>query len=529
MSRNAFMRGLICCLVAAAWCGGADWNQWRGPDTNGVVKDSPPLIDSIPKEGLKRVWKTEETIPGDDSGGFGSVTVVDGKSYVYANARHWDPIAERILESKKLTGVLGWNKDVPADLLQKVEAARTSEERAKLKGQDLRKWMKAWVDNHVPKGQRAIGRVCYRRLSHGDRALAWDVLKKLADIQDRTFASQKELDAWFAENGIDDASRKIIMRQIPTRKPVCADQFYCVGPDGKVLWKTEFPTTPSGTHLSSATPCVANGRCYVLGSDAVFYCLDAGTGDAIWQAKVKTRSGNTAGASAIVVNDVVVVLAGELMGLDANTGKVLWSLRSVRGVNGSPATWRTEGKTYVLCNDRGRFVYCVDPETGKELWKADGGGNATPVVDGNVMVVFAMRSKPGLVAYRLAIDKPVKLWAIDWKDRGSSPVVSDGYVYAIGGQRNAFVRCVKLETGEVAWEQKMPETEIASPVLADGKLWVQVSFKTKTLYAIRATPEKYDLLGTYAPGMVKCVTPTIVDGRMYLRLKDGIACYDIRR
>jgi outer membrane protein assembly factor BamB len=379
----------------------------------------------------------------------------------------------------------------------------------------------------VPKEQRSFGRVCYRRLSDGKRALSWDTLKKLAGIQDRTFASQAELDAWFAENDVDDASKKTIMRQIPTRKPVCMDQFYCVGPDGKVLWKTEFPTKPSGTHLSSATPCVVDGRCYVLGSNAVFYCFDAATGETVWQTKVKTRAGSTVGASAIVVDDVVVVLAGELMGLDVKSGKQLWSLRSIRGVNGSPTIWRKDGKTYVICNDSGRFVHCVDPKTGKELWKADGGGNATPVVEGDIMVVFGMRSPPGLVAHRLGIDKPAKLWAINWQDRGSSPVILDGYVYAIGGRSKAFMRCVKLETGEMAWEQKMPTTEIASPALADGKIWVQVA--NKFLYAVRANPEKYDLLGTWQTAMVRCITPAIVDGRMYLRLKDGIACYDLRK
>ena len=49
---------------------GADWPQWRGPDRNGVIRDSPPILDRWPEDGPRLVWHVKD-IP---SGGEGAQT-----------------------------------------------------------------------------------------------------------------------------------------------------------------------------------------------------------------------------------------------------------------------------------------------------------------------------------------------------------------------------------------------------------------------------------------------------------------------
>ena len=56
-----------------------DWNQWRGGDRNGVVKDSVPLLSFWPEGGPKLLWRSE-TIPSGDNGGHGSVLVEGDKT-----------------------------------------------------------------------------------------------------------------------------------------------------------------------------------------------------------------------------------------------------------------------------------------------------------------------------------------------------------------------------------------------------------------------------------------------------------------
>src|SRR5687767_1373114 len=63
---------------------GAQWNQWRGANRNGVAQSSPQLIDQLPSDGLKPLWLTEN-IPGGGNGGWGSPVVANGNVYLYTH------------------------------------------------------------------------------------------------------------------------------------------------------------------------------------------------------------------------------------------------------------------------------------------------------------------------------------------------------------------------------------------------------------------------------------------------------------
>jgi len=194
-----------------------------------------------------------------------------------------------------------------------------------------------------------------------------------------------------------------------------------------------------------------------------------------------------------------------------------------------PARWRCGDRTWLVCNSANETV-CVDPLTGAVQWKVPGGGLSTPAIAGDLMALYTPNAKNGLLVYRLTADGPQQLWSLPYSDRGASPVIHDGFVYAIGGWQKPHAVCVGLETGKVAWEVKVPETEISSPIVADGKIWHNFGmFENTSLYCLRATPEKYVLLGKAPIPVVTATSPAIVDGRIYLRLLDAVTCYDLRR
>ena len=527
MRRTAWPRSLALSLGVAGACLAADWYQWRGPERNGLASDSPALIDALPQGGPKRVWQSAK-VPGAGTGGYGSVTVAGGRAYVYANSKYYEPFPTRTLTPKGLE-TLGWSADMPEGLRDKLDAARTSPERTALGKQQVRNWVRDWVKKNVPRAARKFHGLCYRRLTEGNRAVPLPALVKLSTVLDRTFASQKELDAWFAQSGIEAKWKRKVMRVIPTRKNLARDEIFCLNAgNGEIAWKQRLPGKYVG-HACSSTPCVVNGRCYVQGSTNEVYCLDAATGEVVWRARTKARAGATLGSSFVVQDGVAVLLAGALTGFDANTGKELWTERKVRGNGASAAYWRTGGNTYLVCNGS-RETFCFEPKTGKVLWKALGGGQSTPAIVGDRMAVFSGNRRAGLVAYKLSIEGAQKLWSIPFTDRGSSPVIHDGHVYAIGGRNKGRAACVALETGKVAWDTKLPNTEVASPILADGKLWVLVGMGSRpALYVIRATPEKYTLLGQAKTSAVICTSPALADGRMWLRLPAAVACYDLRK
>ncbi|HUW55181.1 MAG TPA: pyrrolo-quinoline quinone, partial [Planctomycetota bacterium] len=58
----------IVLVSAAAFAG--DWPQWHGPNRDGTVLDSPPLVEEFPKEGPKKLWESEAIPGGEYNGGY---------------------------------------------------------------------------------------------------------------------------------------------------------------------------------------------------------------------------------------------------------------------------------------------------------------------------------------------------------------------------------------------------------------------------------------------------------------------------
>ena len=63
------------------------------------------------------------------------------------------------------------------------------------------------------------------------------------------------------------------------------------------------------------------------------------------------------------------------------------------------------------------------------------------------MAVLTGSEEAGLSVYELAVAEPRLLWSFPFKDRGASPVIYDGHVYAVGSGKAV---CVRLDTGEKA-------------------------------------------------------------------------------
>lgn len=76
-SRLALTFALLVTAVttAAAQSRAADWPQWRGPNRDGISRETG-LLKTWPAEGPKQVWKAESL-----GGGYGTVSVVNGRIY----------------------------------------------------------------------------------------------------------------------------------------------------------------------------------------------------------------------------------------------------------------------------------------------------------------------------------------------------------------------------------------------------------------------------------------------------------------
>jgi hypothetical protein len=168
---------------------------------------------------------------------------------------------------------------------------------------------------------------------------------------------------------------------------------------GKTLWKRVFagqgyylPPTKRGGY--GITPSVWKGTVFWLGSAGRLYAVDAATGEPRWQVEVEplftqqkadAEKSLRAGARSFKVDEMLsslVVADGTLVvptfiakgadiglaGYDPATGNRLWELPAVLSMKSTPATWRHEGREYLLCGSVAGALRLVEPKTGKILW-----------------------------------------------------------------------------------------------------------------------------------------------------------------
>ena len=472
-------------LFSAFAASAEDWNQWRGATRDGVAANSPPLLDSLPESGLKPLWISDETIPSAWNGGWSSPVVANGKVYIFTHAK---------------------NRVGDGDLPKRKFPWLPPEKRVGMSDEDYAEYERKRRDED-------------------------EVRSRFYNFQEVTF---------------------------------CLDVS-----TGMTFWKNERKSTYS-RFLQSGSPAVVDGRLFVLGAGRVARCLDADTGEDIWQAKLPGEFRDEMMQSSFaVVSGVAVVLATEMFGLDVETGNPLWKTheKTDRQLQTSPVVWSSSDGPRVICNLPGGITVCIEPRSGKELWRVNSqAGHATPVVVGNRLLTYGSSRKSGLRCFKLSQEGAEHLWTCQrTADSGSSPVVLNDYVYVQGERRLA---CVSLEDGKSTWmtQLDMNRPRYTSLVAADSKViygfegmlcfaadsseyrqLINAKIDKEGLLADESTFRKMlniDELEKTADGQVEaerlwrdkignsgplaCATPAIANGKIFIRLKNSVACYDLR-
>jgi outer membrane protein assembly factor BamB len=476
--------GVLLFLCAAADAG--DWAQWRGTNRNGVAVDSPKLLDALPKDGLKPVWISEEIGSGKNDGGWGSPVVVDFSTATKSDLRVFLFTHKRI----KL-------RDVPK------------------------------------------------------KKFPWLAPDK------RVGMTAKEYEEYEVKRRSED---EFIGQSFAFRETI-----HCLSAaDGKSIW-TNVEDSKYSRFPQSGSPTVVDGRLYILGAGRHVRCLNALTGDDIWNVRLPGEFRDEFWDSSFaVVDGVAVFLAGHLIAVELETGKVKWQgdPKKTRGTHSSPVVWKHDNQELVVVNVAGSETICVKPATGEELWRVKSeAGLATPVIQDDLLITYSNSRKKGMRCFRMKLDGAEEIWKYQGcQDKGSSPVIVDGHVFVQGEKRLA---CVDLQSGEEEWMTNLDlgRPQYTSLVAADSKVYYALEgvlcfAATDTEYKplIEGKINKAGLLATEdahrkllklddlpqgkaereyqnnvgRQGPVACASPAIANGRMFVRLKNAIACYDLR-
>ena len=220
-----------------------------------------------------------------------------------------------------------------------------------------------------------------------------------------------------------------------------------------------------------------------------------------------------------------------MLRIDGKTGKTEWRVeRPTKAIRESPDSYSTPalvrvGSAHEIVLNGGDVVTGHDPATGKELWRADGLNPqndpnyrivASPVVSGDI-VIAPTRERP-MLALRAGgrgdVTASAKLWDFQSGPDVPTPVTDGTYVYVVNDRGITY--CMELKTGKLVYgpERLTPATYSASPLLADGKIYITSEDGVTSVY--RAGP-KFELLAENKMDDYTLSSIAVKDGQLFLR------------
>ncbi|MGV8126915.1 MAG: PQQ-binding-like beta-propeller repeat protein [Methanothrix sp.] len=270
---------------------------------------------------------------------------------------------------------------------------------------------------------------------------------------------------------------------------------------------------------------IADGRVLVNCVENLV-CLDQLSGEVLWNASFEARPDicQVWGASPVYSDGKVFLSALKTICLNASDGELLWSYAHPTGkgaVDGGPAV--ADGR--VLTSDwDGHHYYCLDEETGNELWRFTVQGNAqsTPAISGSRVVLSGWEWGLGGRVYCLNLDNGTEIWNLSTENSpcGSAALSKDtAYLTTYNFEGDGDVLSLSLQNGSLLWKESIARTD-CTPALAPGRIYVcggTDGYSDKATYCLDAQTGELIWKTTADEGIGewRC-SPAYADGLLYV-------------
>ena len=316
--------------------------------------------------------------------------------------------------------------------------------------------------------------------------------------------------------------------------------------NGSELWLVSRAQSKFRTHrynlLVSSTPVTDGKHVVVVTSQkeahyVIAYNLN---GEKIWEQKFPTIISNHGGGISPIIYDGKVILAGDednqsfLAAMNIKTGKVLWKINRInaKAAFSTPCEFTDpSGVKGLIFNSMGHGITFINPSTGKTHWEKsdvfDKRSVSSSLIAGGLLIGtcgsggggnYLVAVKPGSAAEGV---KP----SLAYKLRRSIPYVptsvAKGDLLFLWGD-SGIVTCVKVQTGNIQWQERVDGRFFGSPVWAEQRLFCVST--TGKVVVVSAT-EKFKQLGVNDLGESTNATPAIASNRIYFRTLNHLASF----
>ncbi|HKQ51307.1 MAG TPA: PQQ-binding-like beta-propeller repeat protein [Pyrinomonadaceae bacterium] len=343
------------------------------------------------------------------------------------------------------------------------------------------------------------------------------------------------------------------------------ERVQCFNADtGKLLWEHRFnvylsDVPPHRVGWASPVGDPSTGNVYVLGVGGPLIALSS-DGKLLWERSLgedfgllTTHGGRT--VSPIIEGDTVIVSgitfgwgdhsrgSHRFMAFDKKTGETMWVSapggRPYDTTYAPPIVVNVNGTRLLIQGVSDGGVYAIKVATGEPVWKyvvSKRGLNTGVVVHGTTAIITHSEenldsSEMGMIAaVDAAATGEIGKEQVRWNVKGfqggfSSPVIDGDRFYQVDNGAN--LAAFDIATGKQLWMQNLGTIQKASPVLADGKLYVGTENGKFFIIEPSASGAKIldeDQLGTEAEPEAIIASAAVSRGRVYFVTDKALYC-----
>ncbi len=249
------------------------------------------------------------------------------------------------------------------------------------------------------------------------------------------------------------------------------------------IWSSNIGEGSNSDFKLLARPIVGGGMAFTMDSEGTVRGFSAKDGSETWEFDTTppNRDASAMGGGIGYIKNVVYATTGfgEVLALNAATGKLYWRRMLLNPIRGAPTI--AGGRVYVVSIDNELFA--LDARRGDVLWHHRGisepatlMGASNPAVSNDSVVaayssgeIFDLRPENGRVAWNYTLTVPTQVGALPAiADIRGLPVIDGGRIYAIS--HSGRIAAIDLRIGDRVWETDIGG--INTPVVADSAIFI---------------------------------------------------------
>ena len=226
-----------------------------------------------------------------------------------------------------------------------------------------------------------------------------------------------------------------------------------------------------------------------------------------------------------------------VIALDRETGKLLWKTKRDTAAKkkfsfSTPLVIEVNGQQQIISPGSGA-VCAYDPADGREIWRVRYGEGYSvvprPVFGHGLLFVGSGFDQPWVYAIKPDGKGDVTDTHVAWKLTKGAPhtpslllVGDEVYMVSDGG----IASCVNAHTGKVHWQERIGAGCSASPVFADGKIYIQ---DEAGLGVVLQAGKEFKILSKNTLAERTLASYALGDGALFIRAEKNLFRIETKR